>query len=124
MHERITYPFYIKGPYYGATLVRSYHEAVVAYHRAWAQWGGPIIAQEQVHGVELNVAAVGDGKGGMLGAVAMKKLVLTDKGKGWAGVTILDEKLVALAAAFLRTTHWPGACELEIMRSDKANTIY
>jgi carbamoyl-phosphate synthase large subunit len=70
-----------------------------------------------VQGVELNIAAVGDGQGDMLGAVAMKKLVLTDKGKGWAGVTILDEKLVELAASFMRATKWPGACELEVMRS-------
>jgi carbamoyl-phosphate synthase large subunit len=117
VHERIAYPFYIKGPFYGATLVRSYDEAIAAYYRALAQWGGPIIAQEQVHGIELNVAAVGDGEGGMLGAVAMKKLVLTDKGKGWAGVTILDEQLMELAASFLRATRWPGACELEVMRS-------
>ena len=116
IHERLAYPFFVKGPFYGATRVTTLDEALSAYHRAAAQWGLPIVAQAQVFGEELNVVALGDGRGGMTGAVAMKKLVLTDKGKGWAGITISDSALMELSAKFFRATSWRGPCEIEVLR--------
>ena len=68
-----------------------------------------MIVQAVVHGEEVNVVGVGDGDGGLWGAVAMKKLALTDKGKGWAGVTIDDRRLLALAEKFVSSTRWPRA---------------
>ena len=62
-----------------------------------AQWGVPVILQEQVRGEELCVVGVGDGEGGLVGAVPMKKMLLTDKGKGWAGITVSDPELYAVA---------------------------
>ena len=47
----------------------------------------------------------------------MKKLAVTDKGKGWAGVTIRDPALLAVAERFVRATHWRGACEIEVIRA-------
>ena len=80
--------------------------------------GLPVIVQACVGGTgeELNVVAVGDGEGGLVGAVAMKKLVVTDKGKGWAGITIKDPELLALTERFMRATHWRGPCEVEVIR--------
>jgi carbamoyl-phosphate synthase large subunit len=118
VHAQVPYPFFVKGPFYGATRVGSYEEAVVAYYRALATWGGPVIVQALVHGEEVNVVGVGDGDGGMWGAVAMKKLALTDKGKGWAGVTIDDRRLLALAEKFVSFTRWPGPFEAEVIRSN------
>jgi carbamoyl-phosphate synthase large subunit len=69
-----------------------------------------------VLGEEVNVVAVGDGEGGLVGAVAMKKLLITDKGKGWAGVTIKDGALIELTRAFMASTCWRGPCELELIR--------
>lgn len=122
-HQRVPYPFYVKGPFYGATLVHGLDEALAAYHRALAAWGGPVIAQQRIAGEELNVVAVGDGEGGLVGAVPMKKLVLTDKGKGWAGITVADPALGALAARFVAATRWRGPCELEVMR-DPAGDLF
>lgn len=121
VHERIAYPFFVKGPFYGATRVRSLDEALAAYHQAVATWGLPIVVQSQVLGEELNVVALGDGRGGMTGAVPMKKLVLTDKGKGWAGITIKDPALIELSAKFFRATSWRGPCELEVIRDGAGN---
>jgi carbamoyl-phosphate synthase large subunit len=119
VHEKVPYPFFVKGPYYGATLARGLDEATAAYHQAIAQWGPPILVQKLVDGEELNLVALGDGAGGLVGAVAMKKLVLTDKGKGWAGITIFDPELVALAERFMKATRWRGGLELEVMRDRK-----
>jgi carbamoyl-phosphate synthase large subunit len=49
----------------------------------------------------------------------MKKMLLTDKGKGWAGITIKDPALMALADSFMTATKWPGGCEIEVMRDKK-----
>ena len=77
-----------------------------------------MIVQALVEGEEVNVVGVGVGDGGLWGAVAMKKLALTDKGKGWAGVTIDDRRLLALAEKFVSFTRWPGPFEAEVMRSN------
>jgi carbamoyl-phosphate synthase large subunit len=111
MHFRLRYPFFIKGPYYGAKLVTCIDEALAAFHATVAQWGFPVMAQACVAGderEERNVVALGDGRGGLLGAVAMKKLAVTDKGKGWAGVTIRDPELRVLSERFVRTRVRPG----------------
>ena len=76
----------------------------------------PFVPGSEFAGV---VVAVGDGKGGMLGAVPMKKMVITDKGKGWAGITVKDPELLEVARSFMRATKWRGPCEVEVMRDDR-----
>jgi carbamoyl-phosphate synthase large subunit len=120
MHQRLRYPFFVKGPYYGAKLVTCLDEALAAFHSTIAQWGFPVMVQACVPGndsEERNVVALGDGHGQLLGAVAMKKLAVTDKGKGWAGVTILDPELGMLTERFVEATNWRGPCELEFIRA-------
>lgn len=116
-HELLRYPFFIKGPFYGAKLVTTLEEATSAFHATVAEWGFPVIAQACVAGEreERNLVGLGDGNGGMLGAVAMKKLAVTDKGKGWAGITIRHPELLALAERFVQTTCWRGPFELEVV---------
>lgn len=116
VHERVPYPFFVKGQYYGATLATTYEEAIGAYYAVVAQWGLPVLVQQRVPGEEFDVVGVGDGDGDLLGAVPMKKLMLTDKGKGWAGITVKDPNLIQLARDFVRATRWRGPFEVEVMR--------
>jgi len=116
LHQEIPFPVFMKGQYYGARLARSVHEAVTAFHAIVAQWGVPVIAQSMVQGEEYDVVAVGDGRGGLVGAVPMKKISLTDKGKGWAGVAIKDPELIDLTRRFVAATRWRGPCEVEVMK--------
>jgi carbamoyl-phosphate synthase large subunit len=116
LHQELPYPLYVKGLYYGAALARSVDEAVAAFHRVVASWGMPVIVQQAIDGDEFDVVAVGDGRGGLVGAVPMKKTYLTDKGKGWAGITVKDPRLHELAQQFAAATDWQGPCELEIMK--------
>lgn len=111
-------PYVIKGALYGAKVVRAYDEALDAYHRSMAEWGPPIIAQEFVRGEEFDIVAVGDGKGGLIGALPMRKTMLTDKGKGWAGITVMDPKLLEMTERFMKASHWRGPCEVEVMRTE------
>lgn len=121
VHHRVPYPFFVKGVFYGATLAHNLDEAVAAFHKVVAQWGVPVVVQTLVKGDEVNVVAVGDGEGGLVGAVAMKKLMLTDKGKGWAGVTIKDEALIEHTRGFMAATGWRGPCELELIRDSRSS---
>ena len=116
IHEQVPFPLLIKGVYYGATLAYSVDQAVKAFHQVVARWGLPVIAQAQVQGDELNVVAVGDGEGGMLGALPMKKTYITDKGKGWAGIAIADPDLIELTRRFMAASKWRGPCEVEVIK--------
>ncbi len=118
-HEKVPYPFFVKGVFYGATLAHDYDEAVACFHKVVAQWGVPVILQAQVGGEEFDVVGVGDGEGGLVGAVPMKKMLLTDKGKGWAGITVKDPALIAVAEAFVAATRWRGPFEVEAMRDQE-----
>jgi carbamoyl-phosphate synthase large subunit len=115
---QLSYPLFVKGPFYGAKLVTNTEEALAAFHSTAAEWGFPIILQSCVVNdarEERNVVALGDGKGGIVGAVAMKKLAVTDKGKGWAGITIRDPELLGITERFVSATQWRGPFELEVV---------
>jgi carbamoyl-phosphate synthase large subunit len=59
----------------------------------------------------------------MIGAVAMRKQVITDKGKAWAGVTLDDDKMLDFARHLFKQTKWRGPCELEMIRT-KEGELY
>lgn len=111
-----TYPLVVKGLFYGAKIVKNAEQASSAFHQLAAQWGLPILVQRFATGTEYNLTALGDGHGNMLGAVMMKKMALTDKGKAWSGVTIFDQALHDASAALIRAINWRGPLEVEVMR--------
>lgn len=116
LHREMELPFVIKGVLYGAYVCRSVDEAVSAYHRIAAEWGLPVLAQAFVDGEEFDVVAVGDGEGGLIGAVPMRKTLRTDRGKGWAGIAVRDPALLDLTARFMKASRWNGPCEVEIVQ--------
>ncbi len=81
LEEEIDYPMVIKGRYYDAYIASSYEQASSYFYKIVAKWGYPVIVQEFVTGTEVNVTALGNGKGSCIGAVPMRKLYITDKGK-------------------------------------------
>jgi carbamoyl-phosphate synthase large subunit len=115
------FPIVVKGKYYEATVAYTIEQAEKSFHRLNAKWGLPVIIQQFISGSEINVAALGDGKGNMISAVPMRKLYITDKGKAWAGITLQDESLIELARRFIAATKWKGGFELEIMRTKEGD---
>lgn len=111
-----SYPFVVKGLYYDARVVKSADEGAEAFRKISAEWGVPVLVQKLVRGVEINLTAVGDGSGAMLGAVMMKKMAVTAKGKAWAGVSIHDATLERASAAIVNGLRWRGPLEVEVMR--------
>lgn len=117
IHEEIPYPFVVKGVFYGATVCHTLDEALAAFHYNVAVWGVPVIIQAFHPGDEYDVVAVGDGRGGLVGAVPMKKTLITDKGKGWAGVAVRDPELLEVTQRFMAATSWRGPCEVEVLKT-------
>ncbi len=108
-------PVVVKGVHYGASVCYSEADIYAAFSYHAAMWGLPVVMQEHLDGDEYNVCALGDGTGATVGAVAMRKLALTDKGKGWSGVTVGSPALLALAAAVVKTLKWRGPLEVEVI---------
>lgn len=115
----ITYPYWIKGKYYEAYKVNNHSQAIRYYKKISAKWGLPVVAQQSVHGTEVNVVALGDGQGNVIAAVPMRKQYITDKGKAWGGITIEDERMLQITHDIIRKTKWRGGLELEMIKTDE-----
>ncbi|MBK7410475.1 MAG: ATP-grasp domain-containing protein [Saprospirales bacterium] len=122
--KKYEYPVAIKGKFYEAGIAYSYEQAKSYFHKIGAKWGTPIIIQEFIKGQELNVTALGDGKGRTIGAVPMRKTYITDSGKGWAGISLGDPSLVKMAEKLISKTKWAGGLELELIKEEKTGKIY
>ncbi len=96
VEEKFDYPVVVKGQFYDAVIAANKDQAIQAFHKIAAKWGFPVIIQEFVKGTEVNVVALGDGKGNTVAAVPMRKQYITDKGKAWGGITLADEKMMEL----------------------------
>lgn len=113
------YPVYVKGPYYDAVRVGGGEEMAAAAGGIMADWGGPLIVQEPVVGTEFNVMGVGDGEGGLLGWCAVRKFILSSKGKGNGSVVVQDRRLEEMVQRVVAETRWPGPFELEFIRDQR-----
>ncbi|MGZ3883034.1 MAG: ATP-grasp domain-containing protein [Bacteroidia bacterium] len=121
LKNEFAFPMVVKGKFYDATIAYSIEQATAAFNKISAKWGLPIIVQEFILGQEVNVTAIGDGKGGTIGAVPMSKQYITDKGKAWSGISIDDEKLLSMTRKLIKSTKWRGGMELEIVRTEEGN---
>ncbi|MBK9330369.1 MAG: ATP-grasp domain-containing protein [Sphingobacteriales bacterium] len=118
LKDEFTYPLVIKGKYYDASIAATPEQAVNYFYKISAKWGLPIIVQEFVSGNEVNVTAIGDGNGKCIGAIPMRKLYITDKGKAWAGVSLDDEELIKITNRVIGNSKWRGGCELEFIKTN------
>ena len=117
LKEDFEYPLMVKGKFYDAYLAYNAEQVKMHYNKITAKWGLPIIIQEFIKGTEVNVVALGDGKGNTVGAVPMRKQFITDKGKAWAGITLDDKKLLKLTDKIISSMKWRGGMEVEIVKS-------
>ena len=123
LKEEFDYPLMVKGKFYDAHLAYNEEQVRMAYNKLSAKWGLPIIIQEFIRGTEVNVAALGDGKGNTIGAIPMRKQFITDKGKAWSGITVDDTAMLSLTHKIIKAMNWRGGMELELMKSSD-NQLY
>lgn len=113
----LEFPIVVKGKFYDAKIAYTTDQAMEHFNKISAQWGLPVLIQEFIRGTEVNVCGVSDGEGKLMGAVPMRKLYITDKGKAWAGVSISDQKLIEMTRKLVQETKWRGPFELEVMKT-------
>ncbi|MBF0154905.1 MAG: ATP-grasp domain-containing protein [Magnetococcales bacterium] len=112
------YPLVIKGIFYDAQVVHCEAEAQAACQRIARQWGYPVLVQRFIPGHEINLTAVCNSQSDLLGAVMMRKRAITDKGKAWAGITIVDDELLAMATTLTTHLAWRGPLEVEALKGE------
>ena len=120
--EEIGLPIMVKGAFYQAYRANNAREAEDHFQTLVEQWGYPVILQRVVSGEEMNVVGVGDGAGGNIGQVAIKKTSVTALGKIWTGITVKNEPMLTAAENFVRDYRWPGPFELECIVD--GDTVY
>ncbi len=124
LEDEFDYPMVVKGKYYEAYIAKKQEEVYKYFYKVSEKWGLPVVIQEFVSGTEIDIAGLGDGQGQLIGAVPMRKLYITDKGKGWAGVTLKDDRLLEYTQKFIKASKWKSGFELEIMRDDEDDELY
>ena len=122
--KEIGFPVFVKGPYYDAYQVFGSGDLMARAQTLLAEWGGPLLVQEALNGVEYNMLAVGDGQGGVLASCTVRKTVLSSKGKGYGGVTVNDPVLDEQCSRLIRELRWKGPLELEFLRDRTSDDYY
>lgn len=117
-------PVVVKGIAHGSHLAYFAEEAAIYFNRIRTRWGLPVLLQEYIPGEEYNTDCLVDRDGRLIGAVAMRKLGITEKGKAWSGVTVKDEKLLNLSKDILNKLNWVGAAELEFIKHTTSGDYY
>ncbi len=117
LRNHFDYPLLVKGKFYDAYLAYNPEQVINHFNKITAKWGVPVIIQEFIRGTEVNVVALGDGKGNTIAAVPMRKQYITDKGKAWGGITIGDKNLIELTKRVIKETKWRGGMEFEIIKN-------
>ncbi len=121
--ESMGYPVFLKGQYYDATRVATPAALAAVGAAILADWGPPLLVQEPVTGSEFNVLGLGDGMGGVTGTCSVRKLVISDKGKGNGSIIVRDPRLDDITRRLIAETRWLGPFELEFIR-DRRDDAY
>ncbi len=121
LSDDFDYPLLVKGKYYDAFVAYNKDQIKTHFNKISSKWGVPIIIQEFIKGTEVNVIALGDGKGNTVGAVPMRKQYITDKGKAWGGITIDDKKMISITNDLIAKTKWRGGMELEMIKTNNGD---
>ncbi|MDP7420877.1 MAG: ATP-grasp domain-containing protein [bacterium] len=121
--DDVGFPAMIKGCFYEAYRAESYGDAHSLFNKVSQKWGLPVLVQQFVSGDDYNLIGLGSGTGRLLGAVAAKKLLLTQMGKIWTAVTIDNPAMLEICRSFMEATKFSGGFELEF-RITKSEEIY
>ncbi len=124
LEDDFEFPVMVKGKFYDAYIAYNKEQIDIYFNKISAKWGLPVIIQEFIRGTEVNVIALGDGRGNTIGAVPMRKQYITDKGKAWGGITLDNPAMLELTHKIISQTKWRGGMELELIKTDEDHYYY
>ena len=118
------FPWVLKGSVADAHVAHSGEEAHADFARLVETWGLPVLLQRFIEGDECDVAGLASPDSALVGAVAMRKIAITPKGKAASGVTIHDEELIGLVERLVRHLDWVGPLEVEFIKERRTGRHY
>ncbi|WP_339916316.1 ATP-grasp domain-containing protein [Yeosuana marina] len=121
LRDDFDYPVLVKGKFYDAYIAYNSEQVIGHFNKISSKWGLPVIIQEFIKGTEVNVIALGDGRGNTIAAVPMRKQYITDKGKAWGGITLGDETMLDITCKLIKNTKWRGGMELELIKNNQGD---
>ncbi|MBI4023521.1 MAG: ATP-grasp domain-containing protein [Verrucomicrobia bacterium] len=121
---QMLFPVMVKGQFYEAFRANRLDEVLPHFNRIRSAWGLPVVIQQYLQGDEYNTVALGDGRGGCVGAVSMRKMLVTEKGKGFGGVVVQDPELDRFSRRIMKGLSWRGPLELEVLKAQQDGCYY
>lgn len=121
--ENLGWPVFIKGENYEAKLAKNLLELEDGIDYMLETWGGKVIIQEAIQGMEKSVAFSAY-RGKMLDCCTMEKTFQTPEGKTWNGHisrgTIFEDSLKSA----LMSSNWTGGGEIEMVHQSQTGDLY
>jgi len=118
------YPVVLKGAYSDVYLARCFDDVLAYFSRLADRYGMPVLCQQFIEGDEYSIVAVADWQSDVVGAVAIRKLGITEKGKTWAAVTVEAPILMGMMANLVKDLGWIGPVEVELIRAEKTGEFF
>jgi len=81
--------------------------------RLFDVWGGPIILQEQVQGIEYAITIVSNKESEIEGICAIRKFGISAQGKTWMAVTVDANPFIPMIDSIVKKLNWVGPLEIE-----------
>ncbi|BAO29939.1 hypothetical protein SUTH_02149 [Sulfuritalea hydrogenivorans sk43H] len=114
--DRFGSPLMLKGLVAGAARLFSLKQALMAWMRFKAEGETRLLAQPSLFGEEFGIGVVCDGNGNLIDSMALKKLVMCERGKTWAATSVPLAQAVADLAEMFRKVAWAGPADVEFIR--------
>jgi carbamoyl-phosphate synthase large subunit len=112
----------VKGAVYGGFVVNDPLEGCQVARKLLGS-DKIVLVQRWIDGEEFGLAGVA-WRGQVLGAVAMRKLGMSDGGTTWCGVSIDCADIMDYVNAFCEETKWTGGFELEMIQERSSRINY
>lgn len=121
--QRVGWPIFVKGQNYEAKRAANLQELEYCVSYIENVWGGKIILQESIHGIEESVAFAAY-RGRILDCCTMHKTLQTTDGKTWNGHITDGASFKASLTKVLSELGWTGGGEIEMIRESRTNNSY
>lgn len=112
----------VKGAVYGGFAVADAAEGCQVARKLMGS-NSVVLVQRWIDGEEFGIAGIA-WRGELLGAIAMRKLGMSDGGTTWCGVSIDCSKIIDYARAFCEETKWTGGFEIEMIQEQASRINY
>ena len=120
--NQFNYPIVVKGTVASAKVVNNWSDALYYAKIFNSKWGGGVLLQEKIEGEEFDVSGVVRQDETPSSILPMKKLGISEKGKGVIGTSLNDPELIKHSLKIIKKLQWKGPLELEFIKSNNTNS--